>query len=42
VRKQNGKLAFPADVLARRVDELTESGARIMREGGYQVTGALQ
>lgn len=42
VRKQNGKLTFAADVLARRIEQLTESGARIMREGGYQVAGALQ
>ena len=40
VRKQNGKLTFPADVLARRLDELSESGARIMREGGYKVETA--
>ena len=37
VRKKDGKLAFPADVLRKRSDELRESGARIMREGGYQV-----
>jgi 5-methylthioadenosine/S-adenosylhomocysteine deaminase len=40
VRKQNGRLMFPADVLARRLDELTESGARILREGGYRVETA--
>jgi cytosine/adenosine deaminase-related metal-dependent hydrolase len=40
VRKQNGKLTFPADVLARRLDELSESGARIMREAGYKVETA--
>lgn len=40
VRKQNGKLTFPADVLARRLQELTESGMRIMREGGYTVATA--
>jgi cytosine/adenosine deaminase-related metal-dependent hydrolase len=40
IRKQNGKLTFPADVLRRRLDELRESGARIMREGGYQVATA--
>jgi cytosine/adenosine deaminase-related metal-dependent hydrolase len=40
VRKRDGKLTFPADVLRRRIDELTESGARIMREGGYKVEGA--
>ena len=36
VRKQNGKLTFPADVLRKRLEELAESGARIMREGGLQ------
>jgi 5-methylthioadenosine/S-adenosylhomocysteine deaminase len=40
VRKQNGKLTFPADVLARRLEELAESGARIMREAGYKVETA--
>jgi cytosine/adenosine deaminase-related metal-dependent hydrolase len=40
VRKQNGKLTFPADVLARRLQELAESGARIMREAGYKVQTA--
>jgi cytosine/adenosine deaminase-related metal-dependent hydrolase len=38
VRKQNGKLTFPADVLAKRLDELQESGARIMREANFTVT----
>ena len=37
VRKKDGKLTFPADVLRTRLDELTESGARIMREGGYKL-----
>ena len=37
VRKKDGRLTFPADTLRRRIDELTESGARIMREGAYQV-----
>jgi cytosine/adenosine deaminase-related metal-dependent hydrolase len=41
VRKKDGKLTFPADVLRRRLEELTESGARIMREGGYKVATAL-
>ncbi|HVG50635.1 MAG TPA: hypothetical protein VM867_03275 [Xanthobacteraceae bacterium] len=36
-RKKDGKLTFPADVLRKRADELRESGARIMREGGYKV-----
>ena len=40
VRKKGGKLTFPADVLRRRMDELTKSGARIMREGGYTVGAA--
>ena len=42
VRKQNGKLTFPADVLRPRLDELAESGARIMREAGYRVASAPQ
>jgi cytosine/adenosine deaminase-related metal-dependent hydrolase len=42
VRKQNGRLTFPADVLARRLDELAESGTRIMNEAGYRVAGAPQ
>ena len=37
VRKKDGKLTFPADVLRKRIAELQESGARIMREGNYQV-----
>jgi cytosine/adenosine deaminase-related metal-dependent hydrolase len=36
-RKKDGKLTFPADVLRKRAAELAESGARIMREGNYQV-----
>ena len=40
VRKQNGKLTFPADVLRKRLGELSESGARIMREGGFKVATA--
>jgi 5-methylthioadenosine/S-adenosylhomocysteine deaminase len=36
-RKKDGKLSFPADMLKKRMDELTESGARIMREGGYTI-----
>jgi 5-methylthioadenosine/S-adenosylhomocysteine deaminase len=40
VRKQGCKLTFPADVLRTRIDELTESGARIMREGGFKVERA--
>ena len=32
VRKKDGKLTFPADVLRQRQNELTASGARIMRE----------
>jgi cytosine/adenosine deaminase-related metal-dependent hydrolase len=42
VRKQNGKLTFPADVLRNCLGELAESGARIMREGGYRVETAPQ
>jgi len=37
VRKKDGKLTFPAAVLRKRMDELADSGARIMREGNYQV-----
>jgi cytosine/adenosine deaminase-related metal-dependent hydrolase len=40
VRKQNGKLTFPADVLRKRLGELAESGERIMREGGFKVATA--
>ena len=40
VRKENGKLTFPADVLASRLDQLALSGARIMREAGYRVASA--
>jgi cytosine/adenosine deaminase-related metal-dependent hydrolase len=40
VRKQGGKLTFPPDLLQRRIAELTESGARIMREGGFKLAGA--
>jgi cytosine/adenosine deaminase-related metal-dependent hydrolase len=42
VRKQNGKLTFPADVLRKRLDELARSGERILREGGYRVETASQ
>ena len=42
MRKKDGKLTFPADVLARRLGELAESGARIMREAGYRVETAPQ
>ena len=40
VRKQNGKLTFADDVLRQRTDELKQSGARIMREGNYNVASA--
>jgi cytosine/adenosine deaminase-related metal-dependent hydrolase len=40
VRKENGRLTFPAEVLSRRLEELAESGARILREGGYRVETA--
>jgi 5-methylthioadenosine/S-adenosylhomocysteine deaminase len=40
VRKQGGRMLFPGDVLAQRLRELAESGARIMREGGYTVATA--
>lgn len=42
IRKKGGKLTFPADVLNKRLAELSESGARIMREHGYRVTTAPQ
>ena len=42
VRKQNGKLTFPADVLRKRLAELTASGERIMREGNYRVETAAR
>jgi cytosine/adenosine deaminase-related metal-dependent hydrolase len=42
VRKRDGKLTFPADVLRQRIAELKESGARLMREGGYKVETAPQ
>jgi cytosine/adenosine deaminase-related metal-dependent hydrolase len=42
VRKQNGKLTYPADVLRARLGDLAESGARLMREGGYRVETAPQ
>jgi hypothetical protein len=40
VRKQNGKLTFDESTLRRRIGELKESGARIMREGNYRVASA--
>jgi cytosine/adenosine deaminase-related metal-dependent hydrolase len=40
VRKQNGKLTIDEATLRRRTAELTESGARIMRDGNYRVAGA--
>jgi 5-methylthioadenosine/S-adenosylhomocysteine deaminase len=42
VRKQNGRLTFPYDVLRKRLGELAESGVRIMREGNYRVATAPQ
>jgi cytosine/adenosine deaminase-related metal-dependent hydrolase len=40
VRKKDGKLTFPADVLNRRLAELAASGQRILREAGYRVETA--
>ena len=40
IRKQNGKLTFDETTLQRRIGELKESGARIMREGNYRVAAA--
>jgi 5-methylthioadenosine/S-adenosylhomocysteine deaminase len=37
VRKERGQLTFPADVLRKRQAELAESGAHLMRAGGYQI-----
>ena len=37
VRKQDGKLTVAPNVLRRRRDELAQSGARIMREGNFQI-----
>lgn len=37
VRKRDGKLLFPEDVLRRRLAELSASAERIMREGGFKV-----
>ena len=37
IRKERGALTFPADVLRKRQAELAESGARLMRAGGYRV-----
>jgi 5-methylthioadenosine/S-adenosylhomocysteine deaminase len=42
VRKEAGRLTFPADVLRKRQTELAESGARLMREAGYQVETAAR
>ena len=40
VRKKDGKLTFPADVLDRRLAELAASGERILNEAGYRVETA--
>jgi cytosine/adenosine deaminase-related metal-dependent hydrolase len=40
VRKKDGKLTFPPDVLGRRLAELAASGERILREAGYRVETA--
>jgi cytosine/adenosine deaminase-related metal-dependent hydrolase len=40
VRKQGGKLTFPADVLGKRLDELKASGERLMREGNFRLESA--
>jgi cytosine/adenosine deaminase-related metal-dependent hydrolase len=37
VRKERGQLTFPVDVLRKRQAKLAESGARLMRAGGYQI-----
>ena len=40
VRKKDGKLTIPADVLSRRLAELAASGERILGEAGYRVETA--
>jgi cytosine/adenosine deaminase-related metal-dependent hydrolase len=40
VRKKDGKLTIPADVLSRRLAELAASGERILKEAGYRVETA--
>lgn len=40
VRKQDGRLTFPADALKRRLAELAASGERILKEAGYRVETA--
>ena len=40
VAKKDGKLTIDEATLRRRTDELTESGARIMRDGNYRVASA--
>jgi cytosine/adenosine deaminase-related metal-dependent hydrolase len=40
VRKKDGKLTIPADVLNRRLAELAASGERILKEAGYRVETA--
>ena len=40
VRKKDGKLTIPADVLNRRLAELAASGERILGEAGYRVETA--
>ena len=37
VRKKDGKLTFPEDVLRTRLDQLAESAARIMRAGDFRM-----
>lgn len=39
-RKRDGRMLFPEDLLGQRLNELRESGARIMKEGGYEVESA--
>ena len=40
VRKKDGKLTIPPDVLNRRLAELAASGQRILQEAGYRVETA--
>jgi cytosine/adenosine deaminase-related metal-dependent hydrolase len=41
-RKEDGRLTFPADVLAKRQAELAESGGRLMHKAGYKVASTAK
>ena len=40
IRKEGGRLTFPADVLRKRLGELKASGERIMREVNLRLESA--